>query len=248
MQHAKDYVLAATVSQAADLIRTADKETDKEILQKIDRVLNIQAVFDNPTKDGISLFWDKKFVKQTYSNEDYKEYIFSLIKLSLKHPENLFINRYKTFISSVFPDYYYINLIDNQTICYIFDKEQGTKETDMFFRNSNFVLNKPVSNELRNNIIQIIGCKSHPKLFLFVWNAFIPLCFVVLFFIYAIIKHKTPEIIVILCILLKQLIVILSQPTAFFEYYLAVYIIGYIIFFYYISFLISKTSVNYDNI
>lgn len=243
MQHSKDYVLAATVSQAAVLIRSADKQTDRENLEKIDRVLNIQSAIDNPKQDGISLFWEKNFVKWTYSNEDYKGYLSALIQLALKYPKEIFINRWETFYYSIFPametEFNYFRFMIN-----IFDTENGLKTTDLFFRNSGFILNNPISKQMRDNVITFISCKSHIKLFSIVWNAFLPLLFIILYFIYMLIKHNWAEIAVLFCILLKQTIIIIAQPVSFFQYNLSIYIIGYIIFFYFIIFLISKIEKN----
>lgn len=241
LQHAKDYTLTATVSQAADLIRVMDKNKDGELLRSIDRVLNVQAPIDYPQKAGIDLYWEKKFVKLTYTDEDYNEYLKALIISSFKYPKTLLFNRLEIFKDSMLPPHYF-SFDDSRDMINIFDSQKGIKDTDLFFRNSGFILNSPVSTNVRNNIIKFISCTNNYKIFSIVWNSFYPLSYILLFLVIMILKKQKAETTVISGLLIKQLIVVLFQPVAFFQYYLSIYIIGYIIFFYYLISLFSNSN------
>ena len=80
-----DYSLSATMHNLASVVRVS-RDEDKDALDILDKVVDIQFIKDNPTMSGEALFWDERVIRDGYTEEDLSNYTGALIKLCLKYP------------------------------------------------------------------------------------------------------------------------------------------------------------------
>lgn len=56
-------------------------------LEAIDKVLDINVIYDNPSYNGEGLFWETGVVRSEYTVRDYKKFQAAIVKLALKYPK-----------------------------------------------------------------------------------------------------------------------------------------------------------------
>ena len=94
----KNYELISLTSPCAAVVNVANKETEKDLLDKINKVMSVDVILNNANARGEELFWALGIVKNGYTTDEFNDFFKSFIILSMKHPEAVFKERWKMFI------------------------------------------------------------------------------------------------------------------------------------------------------
>lgn len=235
-----NYIVVSTVRQCAEIVKAADLEKDKNLLQELNRAVYVDVFRKETKEDGEILYWTYNMIDVPREPEDYIRYHKALTKLCLKYPKVFFKERTNLFLKT-------------SAIKGRFTNYAETAKNLLTENNSNYnfynnlcrrcFLNKPLSSELRNMAIDVIyleRTEGRNILFRIVWN-FLPPAFAlfVLQFI-MLIKRKWEYFIIGLPVLLKFIIVFLTAPAIMLMYYLTFYLLGYIVIADYLIYFIGK--------
>lgn len=96
----KSYKLLSILNPCVELVLAADTVHDKDLLNDLSRVINLDIIYDNPTKSGTSLYWKYKIFNDNYTKEDYSTCLSAFIKLCLKYPAIVLQERTSLFIQA----------------------------------------------------------------------------------------------------------------------------------------------------
>lgn len=270
-----DYSITATFMPLPELVINADKERDKEILSEMDKVINLNVIYQNPNESAEKLFWDKDLIKKGYSNADYKNYIRAYLKLVFRHPLTAFKPMWNNFLASAgittiengYPLlrsnlYVYDILFEEQsemdrlidenilphTELYEYKKQPLTKKG---WDNIDSIFKKPINRKLRTAVTRIIaGINSRGRvtiLYRIFWNFFIPLILVMICFIYKILKRDWFIAAVILLVLCRTALVFVTSSAPYLMYYIPAYMSAYILSFFIIFMIFYKSTKPLNN-
>lgn len=242
------YQLSSTIELLTPLVRTAanDMESNKELLDDINKVIDVNLIINNPEKRGEYIFWINGAVHDDYTEEDYKNYMKSFIKLALKYPQIAAKNRIQEFLatSALIPNQ--TNTIKDSTSFYEYAKDPGDETAKTFINDGGFSV-QPISKKIRTSVIRLIEGRTledyhkTTPLYPIFWNLVIPLLGVLLSIV-LLLKHKhIATALIIATILIKTCIVFITAPQQFHMYYYAEYLLGYIL----ISYILSYAIVQY---
>lgn len=270
-----DYSITATFMPLPELVINADKERDKEILSEMDKVINLNVIYQNPNESAERLYWDKDLIKKGYSNADYKNYIRAYLKLVFRHPLTAFKPMWNNFLASAgittiengYPLlrsnlYVYDILFEEQsemdrlidenilphTELYEYKKQPLTKKE---WDNIDSIFKKPINRKLRTAVTRIIaGINSRGRvtiLYRIFWNFFIPLILVMICFIYKILKRDWFIAAVILLVLCRTALVFVTSSAPYLMYYIPAYMSAYILSFFIIFMIFYKSTKPLNN-
>ncbi|EHI55837.1 hypothetical protein HMPREF9333_00880 [Johnsonella ignava ATCC 51276] len=255
-----NYSLTATFMPLPDLVLNADKAKDKDILSEMDKVIDLNVIYQNPDETAERLFWDKDLVRKEYSDADYKKYMGAYLKLVLRYPLRAFKPMWDNFLASSgittvengYPllrsnIYVYDTLFEEQsemerlidekiipqTALYEWSEQPSTKNA---WDVTDSMFKKPINQKLRMDIIRMIGgINSRARitvLYRIFWNLFIPLILIIFCFIYKILKRDWFMATVILTVFGRVALVFLTSSATYLMYYLPAYMSAYIMSFF----------------
>lgn len=229
-----NYQLVSTVRPAVALIKVCD-DSDSNLLETVGRVLDLDVIYDNPDVDAETLYWNFNLKCDGYNDSDLHMYYGALLKLSLKYPMTLIQERYSVFCRSA-------NLTgnsNNNVTCAarLFDEDYVNMATEDTL-NKNWIANKPIFKELRKNFILILG-GMNPNLGmlngiqefarLLIWNSLIPIIVILGCWGLLLKKKQWYLFTLISFVLIRMMIIILTEPAGVFMYLLSFYLLGYTI-------------------
>ncbi|MBO5450608.1 MAG: hypothetical protein J6A11_03585 [Lachnospiraceae bacterium] len=236
-----NYQIISLLRPCAELVRVADYEDNVEEFAAIDKVTDLEVIFNNPTMNGETLYWSTGCVRtrndnpdDDYTKEDYHNYLKAFIKLSLKYPKVVIAERWNLFIggsgiygSSPMIINYSANLFE----------ENGGNEVATEMLSSERNINRPVLKNIRRAVINIFGGKKIDGTDIgivqrLMWNAIIPMLFLVYAWIELLIRKKWYLWLVCSSLVAKIPIIILTQPSAWLMYLLSFYFLGYVFIIY----------------
>lgn len=240
-----NYEVVATVSQCAELVRAADYEKDANDIHKIEKVLNISEIYENPEKIGCEIYWGGALVKKNYTKEDYRHYINGLISLIIKYPHVFVRERWDRVV-----DASNMKNEKNWTISQAYNLYRDIEEKHIsYFREQKWVGNAPVFKNLREKVILILGCANEDftikPLYKIFWNPFITIILGFIGLVGLLIHKKRYEFIVCMFPMLKAFIVILTQPVGYLMYFLPASMFGMCVIVYSILFYCNKIKKDY---
>ena len=156
----------------------------------------------------------------------------AFIKLSFEYPQTVIKERWNLFIVA--------SGITGQTTTnidysYHFFDDNNNNTSSQNMIEQNWLLNKPLSVNLRKHLIHILGLQIGDKVLfmkLVIWNAIIPLGVLLVTWIVTLSKKKWKEWWILTAILIRVPVVILSQPSGWIMYYLSFYLLGYVVLVY----------------
>lgn len=214
-----NYEIISVLRPLTELVRNSDKN-DAELLESLEKVTNVQAIFDYPNENGEQLYWNGKTVKSGYSKDDYKVFLKSFFILSLRHPKVVAKERIRIFVlTSAFMGK--TNCINSGTIGLSdFDKNP---DADLVL----FAItphNKPIFNKLR---VLLINIWTNNKTYRIIWNPVIPMFFLFIAWIYCLAKQKWYFFILLCGEAARVVLVFLTAPAPWFMYYLPEYLLGW---------------------
>lgn len=227
----KSYNIVSIMRPCAELVRGANKEKDKDLLNDISKVLDLDVIYENDDS-GEKLFWGTNVVKKNYSDNEYRDFLKAFIKLSFEYPQTVIKERWNLFIVA--------SGITGQTTTnidysYHFFDDNNNNTSSQNMIEQNWLLNKPLSVNLRKHLIHILGLQIGDKVLfmkLVIWNAIIPLGVLLVTWIVTLSKKKWKEWWILTAILIRVPVVILSQPSGWIMYYLSFYLLGYVVLVY----------------
>ena len=226
-----DYSVVAILRPLSEVVRAADPEEDKELLQAVDRVVGIQVILDNPGVNGEDLLWKYELPIYEYTGEEYSGFMKAFLGLCIRHPKAVAKERIKVFVdtSAIHGRTNPTNVVGTY---YLFDPEEQN-DNQREFVSWNAPLNRPVSEGLRQRFLLLLGALrsdfSEMITYRLVWDTIIPIGAVIVFWIYLLIKRRWKAFIAVSAVALRLPILFLTAPATWTMYYLSFYLTGYLI-------------------
>ncbi len=212
-----NYEIMSTVSPLVEIIRVADKEKYQHQLNIIDKVIKIDVVYKYSNIRGEQLFWKKNLVRK-YKPKEYKNYLYQYMFLITKYPNTFIKERYKVYKYSMRGGGFWITLYS---------------ESKKLFLSDRWILNKQIFPYLRYKLIKYMQVKP-------IYNHAVPEIFLVIFSIFLLLTKHYKELLLTISVLIKIPIIFATEPIGWLMYWLPLYVIGYLVFYYSILYLISR--------
>ncbi len=239
-----NYEIISTLRPLTELIRVSDTQKDQEYLEAVDRVIDLDMVYENPQWNGEELYWSD-VTRYGYTKEEYRKYLVAFMILSLKYPRTVVKERLTLFAAS-------IGLCGQNQMVTNVDASAGLfepVEPDTragVFQGIDWVANKPVFPKLRKSLIYFLGHRTADGrewiTFRFIWNAFLPMMIFLASWLFMLARKKWEWFMLGIPVFLKILIIGFTQPGPWFMYFLFVYLIGYVVLVYGILYYFHRYS------
>lgn len=225
-----NYGVISLMRPCVELVRAADYQEDKELLDDIDKIASLEVIHNNPTADGEDLYWSFGVVRNGYTNEDYSSFLKAFVKLSLKYPKIVIAERWDLFIRG--------SGITGKTATNVerasklFDIESVNYHAEAAFQKG-WVANSPVFKNIRKETIEILGMTLNDSALMeafrrVIWNAIIPILILIYAWIKLLIKKKWYLLGICTAVLIRVPVVILTEPSGWIMYLLSFYFLGYV--------------------
>lgn len=224
------YKLVSILNPCVELIRVADPETDKAILDDLSVTLNMDVIYGNPNRKGTALYPD--IVQPEHTDEDYHKSLKAFVKLCLKYPQIVIRERTTLFIqaSGITGE-----SVTNMGRTYNFYDSDSEAEASGAIKEAGWIADQPAFPVMRKRLIYLLNMRigEHVSvLYRIVWNVVIPI--IVLLFAWCILlKNKQWwSFIVATAVLVRVPVVFLTEPSGWLMYWLSFYFIGYVVLVY----------------
>lgn len=244
-----DYQVVAIIRPCTELIRAADPVEDAEELASIDKVMDLQIVYENPTLDGEMLYWGTQCVRtrnddptDDYTDQDFGDYIKAFLKLSVKYPGVVLKERVNLFLQSAGVKGQMTTNVSAAAILFQDDTDNLAAQNTL---SKGWFADTPVFKDLRTKVIYALGCMNGdgtPIVWAMrlVWNGLIPLVFLGVGWFILLLKKKWDIWWIVSVLLGKVVIVFLTQPAPWIMYLLSFYMLGYLLVIFGIGSYFSK--------
>ncbi len=226
------YKLISIIRPCTELVRAADRDKDAELLEDLSRAFYLDVIYNNPEENGEVLYWNYGAVNSEHTDEDYKACLKAFVRLCLKYPRVVIHERCNLFINSTGIRGRTVSNV-NQAYNF-FDVDNGNNAAEEV-KNAEWIANKPVFPILRKAMIYFLDMRidNHGyALKRVVWNIIPPLIILIYFWCKTIQKKRWREVLLMTAVLVKIPIIILTQPSEWFMYFLSFYFLGYVVFVY----------------
>lgn len=217
MKHNKDYDLTGILLPLTPLCVEAVKNKDVDIIESIDRVLNVNAIINlyEENSNAMDLFWSdrSRLIRPEFSNDEYSEMKKSYIKLILKYPKVYLQERIQCFL--------------------ITWRRPGTGSIGWLYTTDNisvqyfathYYMNRPISNRIRVLVGEILNAEGNGTT-LWAFNYFSQALAIVLFTFYLLFK-RSRWLIVSLMMEVRMVLTFLTAPSTIFMYYYNMWLFG----------------------
>lgn len=226
-----NYKIISLLGPCAELVRAADITEDADELAIIDKVTDVEIILDNPDTPGGGLYWTETgtCVRTGYTDEDYKNYLSAFIKLSLKYPNVVIVERWDMFIKG--------SGITGEAVTNValtadlFEPDNGNAHAETTI-SQGWLAFTPVFKQIRRLFINMLGARTmdgSPIAWIqrIVWNAIIPELILLYAWIKALFRKKWMLFGIYTSVVIKFVIIILTEPSQWFMYVLSFYLLGY---------------------
>lgn len=231
-----NYSITATMEPVTQLIKVCD-ESDKQEIEVINKVLDVEFILENPNNSGERNFWIEGVVRD-YSDEEYSNYLKAYLKLAIKYPDITFRSMWNIFEkagSGMGNDSKQAtrNMVSGRDTLEIFELGEYSwrKWSAVTSRVSKYT--QPINLTVRNAVINFMnGTDSNGKITIIhniFWNFFIPFALLLYSLIYKFIKKDWFMVFIILAIAARIPLVFATAPAPYFMYYLSTYLCAYIV-------------------
>ncbi|MGN1167763.1 MAG: hypothetical protein ACI4S2_15200 [Lachnospiraceae bacterium] len=230
-----NYQVMSLLNPCVDVVRVADRIDDAELLEDINKVAKLELIYDNPTHSGAALYYEN-VVQAGYSDNDYRDFLLAIVKLTLKYPRVVLEERWNLFIAGTgITGMSSTNVGQAATM---FDDNSGNKAAYLVL-DKDWIANMPISKDIRKNVILFLGMIRDDGSEIIVphriiWNTVIPLIILIIEWIGLLIRRKWYLWGICTAILIKVPIVILTEPSLSIMYQLSFYFLGYVCLVYHI--------------
>lgn len=226
----RQYELTSVVLPLVPLVEEADARGERELLEIIDKVVNVEVVLEGAKegRTGISLFWGEADFQREYDSRDFSEFKTAYYKLIMKYPGVFLRERWQTFVDSS-------DLLENTTELFVND---GVPNYQTF---QTYPLTQPISDTVRTSVIKKLELRRsedyYQKLpFTDIVYSAIPAIIILLVACVILLKQGAwQNLYLLMMILVKVPLVFLTAPSRLFMYYYSVYLFGYCVLFYCIT-------------
>lgn len=197
----------------------------QEDLEKMDKVLDINLIKEDPNYLEISSYWN---YQNTIFREDYKEHMSEFyegfIDVVINNPLEFISARLKTFLASTGLD---ITYREKGAFTTYFSSQTNNKTEAITEFLDKYKIMQPINRELKVNVeMTLLGCNNITMIRPIFWNV-IPILIAVFILMIERIIHKDYIIVLVsLVIFVKTVIVFLTAPASYFMYYFPEYIVG----------------------
>lgn len=230
----ENYKIMSVICPCTEVVRAADRQEDSQLLDTINKVVDLETIYNNPDLNGENLYWNSNVIRKNYTEKEYKKFIKAFVKLSMKYPKVVIKERWNVFVhtSGIEGDTFTnVSMADT-----LFDNNDNNETAKVMFE-SKFLANKPISRALRKAFINILGCRDMsgvPILWIqkVIWNAIIPIVILILGWVRLCIAREWYLWFILSLVLIKLPIIILTEPASWFMYVLSFYMIGYVYLLY----------------
>lgn len=233
------YKTTAIINPLSILLQKDLNEDDKESVEKINQVIDIELLKANPSYWNILISLDEsKGLYKENITENYNGVMQAYIKIAINNFSEFIMERLEVFNITngkyeINNNYYSLN-----------GKSDFEEEKYNIIKND--ILGKPINNNIRNEIIKFL--RGEKVLFIKAfWNVKPILIGLSILLLILLIKKKYIESLLILNLVAKSLLVFLTTPASFFMYYYPLYIEGSMILGAFIITIIRKGIQNGKN-
>ena len=225
-----DYSVVAILRPLSEVVRAADPEGDRELLEAVNKVVGTEVILDNPGENGEDLLWKFDLPIYEYTSEEYSDFMKAFVMLCIRHPKAVAKERIKVFVdtSAIHGRTNPTNVVGAY---YLFDpEEQNDNQRECVSWNAPF--NRPLSADMRQRFILLLGALrgdfSEMITYRLVWDTIIPIGVIMALWIYLFIRRRWKAFIAISAVALRLPVLFLTAPATWTMYYLSFYLIGYI--------------------
>ena len=220
-----EYKISATAATSVMLVRAADRNDDADILSEIDKVINVAMIYADPERLSQSFFGHDGFVRDGFSEEDYKAYTHAMVKLAMKYPKDVIVGRLQIFIDASGITGKASEIAWQAENLFEEDFENAAADTMM---SHGWFATSPVLKNFRKHFIMLLRCEKSKVWRRIVWNSIIPMVALILGWLKLLVQKKWFLFFVCSAVLTHVLIYILTEPATFFMYSLSTYLFGYV--------------------
>ena len=94
-----NYEIISLSTPCAELIRKADKEKDKELLDILNKVVSVETILQTKD-DGTSLYWQERLIQKGYTKKDYHNFctvlsVLTIMPIKMYNQSTMFYNHLK---------------------------------------------------------------------------------------------------------------------------------------------------------
>lgn len=224
------YKLVSILNPCVELIRVADQETDKAILDDLAVTLNMDVIYANPDVSGTWLY--SYIIKPEHTDKDYHKCLTAFVKLCLKYPQIVIQERTALFIQA---SGITGKSVTNREWTYNFYDSDNEFQPAKLVKEAGWIADQPVFPVMRKRLINLLNMRIGNRvsvLYRIVWNVVIPI--IVLLFVWCILLKKKQWwfLIVATAVLVRVPVVFLTEPSGWLMYWLSFYFIGYVVLVY----------------
>lgn len=226
-----NYKVISLLRPCAELVRAADYIEDADMLEDIDKVASLEIIHNNPAMNGENLYFNTDVVRDGYTDEDYSLFVKAIVKLSIKYPEVVIVERWNVFINGSGINGSSVTNVGSASVLFEAENENTAAK---LFQSMDWIANKPVFKTARKAFINVLGMRirkndgSHMCVFQrLIWNSIIPELILLYAWFKLLIRKKWCWFGICTAVLIKIPVVILTQPAHWFMYMLSFYFLGY---------------------
>ena len=238
-----NYSIVITVLPLLDLVRNADPVKDKEDLENLDKIIDLNIIYNDSTINGEMLYWTG--LKRDYTPEQYKKYFKSYFSMVKKYPYTVFRRLMINFLESsgvIIKDGYSRQNRNASFGDLIYTGERGKAWSEI---RSHF--KQPINMQIRNETMKFFDSIDDTgrvtPTYIITWNLLIPLFLIFICLIYKLYKKDWFMVLIILTVLARVPIVFVTSSISYLMYYLSVYLLLYFLSF----FIIMQAILEYKN-
>lgn len=237
-----NYQIVSTLRPCVELIRHADYVKDEKELTTINKVLDLNIIYENPSLNGENLYWGTGCVRtrntdplDDYSDMDYKNYLRAFIKLAIRYPKIVIKERVELFMSSIGMKGECVRNTNKAVELFDVNSENEIAKRTQKMK---WIANTPVCKKFRKSVISLLDGKNILKKI--IWNAAIPIIALIVLWGKTLIHKNKYLCMLITSVIIRIPLVVLTQPSNWFMYFLSFYLLGYIVVVYEIWIYFSK--------
>ena len=231
-----NYSLTATMEPVSTLVKISD-ESDKEEIDTINKVIDVEYILENPEYSGEKYFWTEEVVRD-YSEEEYNNYLKAYLKLALKYPGVTFKSMWNIFYnagSGMGKDSIQTtrNMVSSGDTLKLFDISHGSCWRWNALNSKVAKYKAPIDLEVRNAVICFLNGSDADNYINIIhnifWNFFIPFALILICLVYKLVKKDWFMVFLILTVITRIPLVFATASAPYFMYYLSAYLCTYII-------------------
>ncbi len=221
-----DYKLVSLIGPYAAVVRSADPVEDKEQLDKIDKVVDIDKINAYPDAIGTVLYWLIHANRDGYTEEEFKDSFKAFAVLALKYPLQVFVERLKMFIHAT--GMTGLTWRVNWQSILLFEQDDDSSY-DEYFQEKGYY---PPFIKLRKAFINLLSCNTPSGeqigvLRSLIWTTWIPMIILIYAWVNLIRKKSWYHFIIATAVIIKMPIVFITEPGQWIMYWLPFYFLGY---------------------